>query len=196
MAPGTLSNAVLDRLSDGQCHTIDHLDHALADHVRREIVKCAGRLVLRGLLERVELGCYQLTEEGKRAVASGEMITSGPYRPDRGRSRKPRDSMRQRAWQAMRMSGAFTIGDIAIAAASSKDYSPERNLQKYFRALRAAGYLIELPIRARGTALTSNGFKRFRLMKDTGPIAPVFRQAQKSIFDHNLGDRGEEVPCQ
>ncbi len=191
MAPGTLSNAVLDRLSDGQCHTIDHLDHALTEHMRREIVKCAGRLVLRGLLERVELGCYQLTEEGKRVVASGQKITSGPYRPDRGRSRKPRDTVRQRAWQAMQMPGSFTIGEIAMHAGRSS----EGNLQKYFRALRLAGYLIVLPIRAKGTAMTSNGFKRFRLIRDTGPIAPVYRPDRKTLFDYNLGDRGEEVSC-
>ncbi|WP_319530844.1 hypothetical protein [uncultured Cohaesibacter sp.] len=196
MAVGDLSNAVLSRLSDGQCHTVDHLDYALADFQRREIVKCAGRLIMRGLLERVEIGCYQLTEDGKRIVASGEAISSGPYRPDRGHCRKPRNTMRQRAWTAMRMSGTFTVGDIAMAAASGSEVSPEQNLQKYFWALKRAGYLAELPIRAKGTALTSNGFKRFRLMRDTGPTAPVFRANKDCLFDHNLGDRGEEVSCQ
>ena len=196
MAVGDLSNAVLDRLADGECHTIDHLDFALEAFARREIVKCAGRLVMRGLLERVELGCYQLTEDGKAALASGERITSGPHRPDRGRCRKPRRTLRQRAWNAMRMSGTFTIGDIVMAAASGEEKNAENNLQRYFRALVRAHYLVVLPIRAKGTRLTSNGFKRYRLMRDTGPTAPVFRLNSACLFDHNLGERGEVVPCQ
>lgn len=189
-----LSNDLIQNLSDGACRTIDQLDASM-DHGRKEIVKAAGRLIHRGLIERVEIGCYRLSSDGKEAAASGEEIKSGPFRPDRGKCRKPRDTMRQRAWQAMRMSGSFTIGDIAMAAAGPNDTKPEGNLQKYFRALRHAGYLIELPVRAEGTALTSNGFKRFRLMKDTGFTAPVYRAKEETIFDHNLGDRGEEVPC-
>nr|WP_319485491.1 hypothetical protein [uncultured Cohaesibacter sp.] len=196
MAVGDLSNAVLHRLSDGQCHTIDHLDYALPDFKRREIVKCAGRLVMRGLLERVELGCYQLTDDGKQIIASGQKITSGPIRADRGLSRKPRETLRQRAWNAMRMSGAFTIGDIVMAASTGSEKNADNNLQRYFCALVKARYLTVLPVRVRGTKLTSNGFKRFRLMKDTGPIAPIYRANKGCLFDHNLGERGEIIPCQ
>ena len=141
MAVGDLSNAVLHRLSDGQCHTIDHLDYALPDF-------------------------------------------------------KPRETLRQRAWNAMRMSGAFTIGDIVMAAASGSERDADNNLQRYFCALVKARYLTVLPVRARGTKPTSNGFKRFRLLKDTGPIAPVYRANKGCLFDHNLGERGESIPCQ
>ncbi|MCT4654388.1 MAG: hypothetical protein N4A65_01125 [Cohaesibacter sp.] len=189
-----LSNDLIHNLSDGACRTIDQLDASM-DHGRKEIVKATGRLIHRGLVERVEIGCYQLSNAGKDLAASGEEIKPGPFRTDRGKCRKPRDTMRQRAWQAMRMSGSFTIGDIAMAAAGPNDARPEGNLQKYFRALRHAGYLIELPVRAQGTALTSNGFKRFRLLKDTGLIAPIYRANKGAIFDHNLGDSGEEIPC-
>lgn len=190
-----LSNDLIQNLSDGACRTIDQLDASM-DHGRKEIVEATGRLIYRGLVERVEIGCYQLSPEGKDFAASGEEIKSGPFRADRGKCRKPRDTMRQRAWQAMRMSGSFTIGDIAMAAAGPNDINPEGNLQKYFRALRHAGYLVELPVRAQGTALTSNGFKRFRLLRDTGFKAPIYRANKRMIFDHNLGDGGEEILCQ
>ncbi|WP_319498802.1 hypothetical protein [uncultured Cohaesibacter sp.] len=151
---------------------------------------------MRGVLERVELGCYQLTDDGKQIIASGQKITSGPIRSDRGLSRKPRDTVRQRAWNVMRMSGSFTTGDITPHAAPGNEKRAEVNLLKYFAALRRAGYLVELPVRVRGTKLTSNGFKRFRLMKDTGPIAPIYRANKGCLFDHNLGERGEIIPCQ
>lgn len=89
------------------------------------------------------------------------------------------------------MSVTFTIGDIAMAAASAKDANAEDNVQRFLNVLRHAGYVVELPIRQRGTRLTSNGFKRFRLLKNTGPLAPGVRR-RDCIHDWNTG---EDVPC-
>jgi len=52
--------------------------------------------------------------------------------------------------------------------------------------LRRAGYLREAPTRVRGTAVTSNGFKKFTLVRNTGPIAPVWSDARKCLHDFNL----------
>ncbi|MBO9421740.1 hypothetical protein J7481_19690 [Labrenzia sp. R4_2] len=196
MTPGTVPTTLLTALSDGSCQTVDELDTKLPLN-RRQISDGAGSLIMRGLLERVEVGCYRLTREGKAAAADGRVISSGPYRPDRGRCRAPQcNTLRQRAWNAMRMGNAFTIGDLAMAASTGGEKNPEGNLQRYLNRLVRAGYLAELPVRVRGTKLTSNGFKRFRLIRDTGPIAPVFRPKKRDFFDHNLGDAGEAVPCQ
>lgn len=187
-APGELPNTILATLAGGVCMTIDQLDANLP-LTRRQISDGAAKLILRGLAERVEAGCYQLTPAGQQALAAGTTITSGPRGRHTGGMRKaPRDTLRQRAWTAMRMSGAFTIGDIAMAAGRAGDAAPETNVQRYLHRLKKAGYVTELQVRARGTALTSNGFKRFRLLKDTGPLAPVWSDARGQMVDRN-GER-------
>lgn len=194
-APGTLPNTILCNLSDGTCRTMDELDDALS-LTRRQISNGAAKLVMRGFVERIEVGCYQLTEAGRKAIADGVEITSGPYRPDYGQARRPqRQTLRQRAWNTMRISSSFSISDLIVAAASGSERNAENNLQLYCRKLASAGYLAELPVRQAGTRLTSNGFKRYRLLKDTGNIAPVWRPKKRELFDHNLGPDGEVVSC-
>lgn len=195
MVPGTVPTTLLHALGDGACRTIDDLDARLPLS-RRQISDGAGMLIMRGLMERIEVGCYQLTADGRAAAASGRVISSGPIRPDRGRCRAPQTgTLRQRAWNAMRMGGAFTIGDLVMAGCDGSEKSAASNLQRYLKSLVRAGYVAELPVRARGTKQTSNGFKRYRLLRDTGPVAPVWRPSKHDLFDHNLGDAGEVVPC-
>lgn len=185
--PGTVPTMLLQCLSDGSCRSLGELDACL-DAGYQQIANAAYAFIRRGFLERIEHGCYQLTPEGLEGAKSGFVANTRPYRPYRQNLRKRlKDSMRQRAWNAMRISGSFTIGDIVIACAKDELW-PEKNLHRYFRALKAAGYLAELPRRVRG-------FKRYRLLKDTGPNAPAELQAQKAVLDYNLSEKGEVVPC-
>lgn len=189
--PGTLPTTVLHSLGDGSCQTIDYLVEMLGLS-RRQVSDGAAKLVFRGLLERIEAGCYRLTAEGMKAAQAGEIITSGPFRPHT--VKKPKafpDTFRQRLWTAMRMSGTFTLGEVAMIAARG-DSDPENNAAWYLRHLRDAGYVAELRTRQPGTRLTSNGFKRFRLLKDTGMKAPVYRTKTRTLFDYNTG---EDLPC-
>lgn len=185
-ASGEIPTMILHHLGDGTCQTIDQLDAALPLN-RRQISDGAAMLIKRDYLDRIEAGCYCLTPSGLAAAQRGERVTSGPIGALTGKSRRPpRDTFRQRAWNAMRISVTFTIGDLAIVAAKG-DKNPESNLVNFLGALRRAGYVAELPVRQRGTHLTSNGFKRFRLMRDTGPIAPVWNNRLRALWDHNLG---------
>lgn len=182
---GFLPTTILNSLKDGACQTIDDLVVGL-ELTRRQVSDGAAKLIFRGLLERVETGCYQLTPAGLEAARSGEVIKSGPWRPDTVSVRKPLpDTFRQRLWTAMRMSRTFTIGDVAMIAARPDDESPENNAAWYVRRLRWAGYVAELPVRQKGTRLTSTGFKRYRLLKDTGSVAPVYRPKIRALYDHN-----------
>lgn len=193
-ALGDVSTILLQHLSDGTCQTIDQLDAALPLS-RRQISNAATILIKRDYMDRIEAGCYCLTASGLAAAERGERVTSGPIGALTGKSRRPRrNSFRQRAWNAMRMSVTFTIGELVIAAASG-DKDPESNLINYLLFLRRVGYVAEMPVRQNGTRLTSNGFKRFRLLKDTGPIAPALRMKKRAIWDFNLGALVEEVPC-
>lgn len=182
--PGEVPTTVRAGFADGACRTIDEL-FTMLPLTRRQISDGAASLIMRGQLERIETGCYQLTPAGLTAHAAGEAITSGPTGKHTGRSRRPlKNTLRQRAWTAMRMSGTFTIGDLVMAAAR-EERDAETNIARYLRSLKATAYVLELPVRSRGTHLTSNGFKRFRLIKDTGPIAPVWSRARNRLVDHN-----------
>lgn len=191
LEPGEIPTTILHHLCEGECQTIDQIVSALR-LTHRQVSNGAGKLILRNYLERVEIGCYQLTRDGLTAKHNGTVITSGPWRPDTAGTRKPvRDTFRQRLWSAMRMSGAFTIGELVMAA-SRDDADPENHTGRYLRYLKAAGYVVELPVRAKGTHQTSNGFKRYRLLKNTGPTAPLYQAKHRSLHDYNSG---EDIPC-
>lgn len=185
----TTQMTVRDQLIIGVCLTIDQLDEAIEDIGRREIIKSIGGLISRGYMERVERGCYQLTPVGEKSRHSHETLTSGPNGPHTAKVRKPLpNTFRQRAWNAMRISGSFTIPDISAVAKNENDKGAELNLQRYFHRLNAAGYIMQLSVRAKGTRPGSNGFKRFRLIKNTGETAPVYQPKKRRVFDHNTGE--------
>lgn len=188
--PGKAPTAVLQALADGLCLTIDQLALEL-DLTHRQVSDAASKLFSRDYLERMAIGCYQLTEGGKAAALAGEVITSGPKGP-RDQVRYSRNTLRHRSWIAMRIRKRFTVPDLIADAANGSDGNPADNIQRYLRRLKQVGYVVELPNRADGTALTSNGFKRWILTRDTGPKAPVLLSKSKGIHDFNLG---EDVLC-
>lgn len=190
--PGEIPTTLLQCLADGECRTIDELNELL-DLTRRQISDGAAKLVLRDYAERIEIGCYQLTVVGLEAARTGQVISSGPWRPDTVKARKPvKDTFRRRLWNAMRVGGTFTISDLVMAAARPDDTDPYNNTSRYVRHLVKAGYAEELASRQRGTRLTSSGFKRFRLLRNTGPIPPAWSPKRKVLHDYNIR---EDVPC-
>lgn len=180
-----IQEAVRDQLPPQACLTIDELDAALTEHSRHNIVKATLKLMSRGLLERVELGCYQLTSKGMESRANGEVLTSGPNAPLTGKARKQKGTnLRLRVWRVMSVKQKFTIDDLLSVTAKGEEKNAHNNVQKYLKHLCQAGYLRELR-RAPGEALTSNGFKRYQLIRHTGPQAPVLRKG--GIYDRNTG---------
>lgn len=154
----------------------------------RQAQGAAARLMARGYLTVAPGRTYMLTDAGQAAAASGEAITGGP----KGRVKLIRDTFRERAWRAMRVRRSFTIGDIVADAAGPDEGRPRDNAARYISRLRQAGYVAELPRRQAGTAPSSNGYKRFTLRKNTGPLAPVWRADLGVIFDPNIAG---DAPC-
>lgn len=186
--PGSVMTKLIQALSDGSCQTMDELAERLP-LTRKQITQGATKLILRDYAERVEKGCYRLTPAGRRALDSGESIIAAEpnaRRPPR------RHTFRQRLWNAMRMSGTFTAGDLIMAARGPRDDYPEQNAASYISRLRRAGYLMEMARRVPGTAPTSRGHKQYRLVRNTGPVAPVWNAKLRAFRDHNSG---EDVPC-
>lgn len=166
----------------------------LIDFSKNATTQAICKLIVRGFVDRIEAGTYKITDQGKAFVESGKKLTSGPLRNATGnRAPNIRGSLTQRAWNVMRMGGAFDVPGL-VSAASNGDKKPDNTLQRYLRYLVKADYVILLPTRTRGTRPGSNGFKRYRLIKDTGEIAPTLRLRAKPVelFDQNTQ---EVVPC-
>lgn len=178
-------NALFQLFEAGRSLGIDELSEA-SGVSRHETIKTAGYLINRGYLERLENGVFTLTAKGAKARTDEVEIRSGPMGPDTGIGRKPfADTLRQRAWCAMRVMVIFSTSEIVAIASEEPTEQDHANLRRYCRALCSAGFLMEMPTRERGAAETSNGFKRYRVFNDTGEIAPTYRNTKQEVFDHN-----------
>lgn len=167
-----------------QAITLDTLAGNLPMIARPAIIAAAGRLVARGLVEREEDGVYRLSKAGVEALQDGLKIGGDSYK----RRKQPiyADSLRQRAWKAMQLQTRFTVGDLVqLAVRNEKD--GEDSIRRFCFALTRAGYLAELPTRVPGSVAGSNGFKQWRLIRNTGDIAPRYVQAERAFHDRNDG---------
>lgn len=188
--PKALPNSALSGLADGTCRTLGDLEQSVG-LTRKQIANGLSQLIRGGYAERVETGCYRLTETGIALAEKG-----GTLPVVRGANKKARrlkaSTFVQRAWSAMRMAVTFTASDIALCAARN-EANPEALARGYLRNLVAAGYVQELPERQKGSGFGSAGYrKRYRLLKNTGLNAPVWREKPNVIHDFNTG---EDVPC-
>lgn len=88
----------------------------------------------------------------------------------------------------MQIKGKFTLSDLVRNAvpSDSKHKNPRNNISRYVNALTHIGILVEMKRRAPPTSPTSNGEKRWVLVRDLGRKAPVVRNAT-SAFDPNSG---------
>lgn len=187
---GAAANALLAELADGQPQVIERLADRLNLN-RRQVSDAAAKLERRNWIDRPSVGTYVLTDAGRSALAEGLRVTSGPLGPTRAR-RLLKDTFRQRAWSAMRVRRIFTIGEIVSDAGRGDPEAERDNARRYITALVSGGYVAEHPRRKPGTALTSPGFKEFRLKVNNGPKAPVFSEARQALHDPNLG---KDVSC-
>jgi len=155
---------------------------------RKRIVNSADILVRRGFIDRNSPGRYRLTEFGTASLAAGMSMTSGP----KGSSpRKKTWGLRQKAWNVIRNKRKFTLDDIRLTVCQGDERNARSNLGKYIRSLVLSGYLKVLPRKAKGNKPSSNGQQVYLLMNNTGRQAPVWRQANRSVFDPNTK---EEYP--
>lgn len=190
-APGTVPNAVLDILKDGREHGLEELREALPHVKREQISRALTTLKNRDLMKRqMVTGVYQLSSYGHRLAQNGYRVNSGAARPI-DKVRRHADSFRARAWRAIRVRRVFSLGDI-ISDAKDGEADPYNNLRRYVRQLTVAGYIVEMPVRTPGVAASSNGFKRYRLIRDAGPLAPTYSPKRGVVVDLNIES---EAPC-
>lgn len=152
---------------------------------RKRVSESAAGLVKLGFLERLEPGEYQLTEAGAVVLAEGTLrLKSGPKGP---MPRKTPVGLRKKAWAAMRTRPKFTVGDLLELVADGSEKDAPNNLSQYVAALEKAGFVVKLPRKKAGEALTSNGFNVYLLVRNTGSKAPVWRVKDGAVYDPNTG---------
>lgn len=83
----------------------------------------------------------------------------------------------QRVWQSMRIMRRFTSADLMTTSEAG-----ETAVQKYVRALAAAGYLRLVQARVSGRPGSRDVWL---LLRDSGPLAPIRRRDGTGVFDSN-----------
>jgi hypothetical protein len=139
------------------------------------------QLVRAGLARPCLVVAYQLTPEGVMAAKERRHITRTP------RKQRSVSPLRQRAWQAARMLEKFTVADVLELAvqATENGRSAERITRDYLNNLSRAGIL-----RRMRSGRTPKA--RYFLLRDLGPMAPVWRKRQREVLDRNSG---RIIPC-
>lgn len=128
-------------------------------------------------------GILTITDAGRAVLASGTELRSGPE--SRNVSTRAGNTLRARAWRAMRMRDGFSLDDLLTMLCDGSEAYAEKNLGDYIRALACAGYLLALPRRGDGPHP-----QRYRLRRDrnTGREAPAFNKATRTLTDLNTGE--------
>lgn len=154
----------------------------------KQIENATNVLRRNGLLEKTSKGCHKLTSSGTQALTAGANVHSGPRGKDQSGKRVWKSTLRARIWCAIRLRRKFSVADIVpLVIDGSERGDVTSNVQKYIRALCKAGYLIKMPRREPGIALTSNGYIRYWMHDDkvTGPQAPVWSADKQRVYDPN-----------
>lgn len=104
-------------------------------------------------------------------------IKEAPQRLDPG--------LRGRCWWLMRQVSTFTIHQLLETYADGTEKQAQSNLGFYLRRLEAHGVVERLERRQPGVTSSSNGFIVWRLKRNLGALAPVWRRLQKVLWDPN-----------
>jgi len=193
-------NAILGVLADGACRHRGVIASALAarglEVTERMVTRAASMLVVRGLAERTDAGCYRITADGSAMLAEGRVVASGPRHQYHGpRVRRRPDSLRVRLWRAIRIraaNGAVTATDLVRLAVRDHE-DPAKAVATarfYLSALVRTGILYKLPKRAKRED-GRPGEHRYRLARDPGPQAPQVTDGGHVLRDPNSG---QDIP--
>lgn len=98
------------------------------------------------------------------------------------RRRMKSGGLRAKAWWVLRNRKTATIETLLNTLGDANQKDAESNLRKYLAALVKAGILRTEAQRVPGKALTSNGFKKYVLVIDCGPDAPLYRVKLGHVF--------------
>lgn len=167
---------------------------------RKGVIKAVGGLISRGLVIRQRpkqegfdppMPKYEVAKAGRDLLRDGGKIDSGPRGKFTGAPAVKTTTLRARVWKAFRQtqSRKATVPELVELALQEGEDAEKAfdNTHRYLKALMRAGIVSELACRAKGDRPGSNGFKRYFLLNDVGPLAPV--PCAKNVFDPNANER-------
>jgi hypothetical protein len=167
---------VIDRLSSVTVTTVYDCFDAYPDHSHKQVSTALLALKKRGHVEAAG-DVYSITQAGF------DYYVHGVKAKRRSRLNTSR-TLRHKAWIAMRRKRMFTLSEITMLASAQGLKKDKHNISSFITQLTRAGYLTQIGIEA-GVKLTSNGFKRWQLIKDTGELPPFKRG--NTMVDRNQG---------
>lgn len=145
-------------------------------------------LMAQGLAERVARGVYRASDRGLRAQDAGLWLRKGPKGPHTGFQRPRRETVVDLSWKLLRLLGRASAAEIAallpVEPGRCGGRAPEANVRRYLKVLERFGYVRRLPRERRGPGWA--GRDRFALVRDTGPLAPIWRPSRGALCDPNL----------
>lgn len=171
---------------------------------RKRVICLLGKLMQKKLVARTnkaDLGNqrepeYAATDKGRKFVKDGGTITSGCQ--DGKWNSKPRvtaDSARQRIWTVFRRQKKATFATLVEIVRNPGEDADAMidNARKFFAAIARAGIVTRMKDREGGFAPTSNGFLRYALVKDLGPLVPV--PGTRGVYDPNAREMIAYLPA-
>lgn len=110
-------------------------------------------------------------------------------KPTRGRppTQGGATGLRGQCWWLMRELNTFTINRLLETYADGTEKDAHNNLMRYLHRLESCGVVERLERRQPGDSLTSPGFVVWRLKRNLGVLAPVWRRLKKVLWDPNAG---------
>ncbi|MCW9036239.1 MAG: hypothetical protein OQJ97_18635 [Rhodospirillales bacterium] len=154
---------------------------------KRRVVKFLAALVNREMVDKPETNQFILNKSGLEFREAGRKITSGPTKPHSGPRKHIAGTVRGAVWKVLREGNKTTIPEIE-SLIDDESRSHASNIGKYLNILKKAGYVKVMPKREQGFALTSNGFNRYLLIKNTGPLNPIWSAKLGGVYDRNLSE--------
>jgi hypothetical protein len=117
---------------------------------------------------------------GGRCEKTYRLLTERTRAPSLSMLHNPQAIRRQQMWRAMRALQSFTVRELACASSTEEAEVKDAVAQNYLWWLRRAGYVALV-----GRLGTVGHYQLLRRM-NSGPLAPVVRHREDTVFDRNL----------
>lgn len=178
MSPRTSTGRnILVFMTDGKRRFVREIAAELG--MQHDVVrKICTRFTVRGMLlkEQCEgVGVYRITDAGAHFQTRNEPM-DGPAKGSRAEYH--RGSLRARAWRVMRMREWWSVSDLLLTIADGTEKDAEKGLTRYVRALSLAGYVVP----------SKRTPDRWRLVQNTGHLAPALNTQARTLTDPNTGE--------
>jgi hypothetical protein len=126
---------------------------------------------------------FQRGQDQEMAAPAAKPKRGRPF--SKGGAKSGATGLRGKCWWLMRELGTFTINRLLETYATGTEKDAHNNIAHYLGHLEEVNVVERLDRRQPGEALTSPGYVVWRLTRNLGLLAPVWRREQKVLWDPN-----------